>query len=194
MRVGGYSEDLVGVLREYAEKERTYAQRIRHYLAWPIWQRATDEIRTRFNDMADLTEMPAPKGAPILDDFDPELRPEHHALNAESLTMMRERMTTCTHARVVLGGRTIGHTSRYPGVAEEAYLAARADKPLYIMGGFGGCAGVLADIIRGVTRPELTREHQLEHTNHYGDLVRQGVKIDYGDLIDTLMSGDPRAP
>ncbi len=43
-----------------------------------------------------------------------------------------------TGGRICLGGKTSGYLGYYAGVAEDAYLALTADKPLYLIGGFGG--------------------------------------------------------
>lgn len=66
---------------------------------------------------------------------------------AESLTAMRQTQTDAIHARVVLGGRTTKFKGRMPGIAEETKLALKAKQPLYLLGGFGGCArDIAADI------------------------------------------------
>jgi hypothetical protein len=39
-----------------------------------------------------------------------------------------------------------------PGVAEEALMSIRAEQPLYLIGGFGGCARDIAETL-GLTTP-----------------------------------------
>ena len=63
---------------------------------------------------------------------------------AASLSSMRRRMRDLSDARIVLGGRTQGYKGRMPGVAEEALLALENQQPLYLLGGFGGCAQDIA--------------------------------------------------
>ncbi len=43
--------------------------------------------------------------------------------------------------RICLGGRLKGYEGEEPGVMQEARLALAHEKPLYLMGGFGGAAG-----------------------------------------------------
>ena len=50
-----------------------------------------------------------------------------------------------TSARVVLGGRIEGYLGSMPGIAEEALLTLQAGRPLYLLGGFGGCARDIAE-------------------------------------------------
>jgi hypothetical protein len=77
---------------------------------------------------------------------------------------MREAMCQDTDARIMMGGRVSGHQGKYPGLLEEAYLTLCAGKPLYLVGGFGGCARLLIQMIRDKERPvELTRDYQGAH-------------------------------
>lgn len=68
-------------------------------------------------------------------------------------------------ARIALGGQVCGFKGFAPGLFEEVLLTLEANKPLYLLGGFGGAAEVLADAILGTNLPrELTLSWQLEHT------------------------------
>jgi hypothetical protein len=58
----------------------------------------------------------------------------------EGLTAMRRVMCRETHARIVLGGRVDQYEGIMPGIAEEALLSLQVHQPLFVMGGFGGCA------------------------------------------------------
>lgn len=64
---------------------------------------------------------------------------------AESLTGMRRLVAQQTDARIVLGGQIAGFKGEMPGIAEEALLSLKENKPVYVLGGFGGCS---ADIAR----------------------------------------------
>jgi hypothetical protein len=63
---------------------------------------------------------------------------------SEGLTAMRRRMLGETYARIVLGGRVENYKGRMPGIAEEALLSLQEHQPLFLLGGFGGCAGDIA--------------------------------------------------
>ena len=54
--------------------------------------------------------------------------------------MLRE-----TDARIVLGGRTEQYKGAMPGIGEEALLSLQAGQPLFVIGGFGGCARDIAE-------------------------------------------------
>lgn len=59
---------------------------------------------------------------------------------AAELTALRYFITKMLNpgCRICLGGKTTGYEGIEPGVIEEARLALEFDKPLYLMGGFGG--------------------------------------------------------
>lgn len=50
-------------------------------------------------------------------------------------------------ARLLLGGKTVGYSGFIPGLFEEALLSFEQSSPLYILGGFGGAAEVLANAL-----------------------------------------------
>jgi hypothetical protein len=70
-------------------------------------------------------------------------------------------------ARVALAGRTCGFSGILPGIFEEALLTLDHALPLYLLGGFGGATGVLAQAFLDAGAPlpqELTVEWQKAHT------------------------------
>ena len=70
----------------------------------------------------------------------------------KGLTAMRSHMLKETSARIVLGGRTESYKGSMPGIGEEALLSLNGSQPLYIVGGFGGCARDIAESI-GLVEP-----------------------------------------
>lgn len=71
-------------------------------------------------------------------------------------------------ARIVLGGRIAGYSGFVPGIVEEVLLSLEAGKPLFLLGGFGGAAEVLAKALLakfGAPMPvELGETWQRRHT------------------------------
>ena len=65
---------------------------------------------------------------------------EARYIRARCLTAMRQQMIASCDAVLALGGRQSGFGGKYPGIVEEAYLALRDGKPLFLLGGFGGDA------------------------------------------------------
>jgi hypothetical protein len=68
-------------------------------------------------------------------------------------------------ARVLLGGKLTGYSGFAPGILEEALYAMEKGCPVYVIGGFGGAAEVLARALLGGQRPEeLTAEWHFGRT------------------------------
>lgn len=72
---------------------------------------------------------------------------------ATALSAMRTYAADHASARVVVGGKVSGFAGAIPGVAEEAAATLRANKPLYVAGGFGGAATLVGSIVS----PDLYR-------------------------------------
>jgi hypothetical protein len=95
-----------------------------------------------------------------LQDFDGDARrvgPDnalYKYVRARGLTFLRHRLTIASHARFCLGGRVSGYAGRYPGVIEEAFLAVRDGRPLYVAGFLGGAAEQVVYALQGEKMPE----------------------------------------
>jgi hypothetical protein len=172
---GGYTWTLIALLRTYSDSARPSENRIRLYLGRPVW----DSIGTA--ELKDLRPYATVERVPGTD-----VRGDARVTAARDYTLMRERMTADTDARVALGGKLHGHSGRWPGIVEEAYLAVRAGLPLYVAGGFGGAAARLADGIRGDWPPELTTEYQRANNRQYDSLLEAGVGVSEEELRDVL--------
>lgn len=76
---------------------------------------------------------------------------------SKGLSAMRQTMLANTYARIILGGRVDKFKGEMPGIAEEALCSLQGNQPLYVMGGFGGCARDVAEAI-GVLDIQTVRE------------------------------------
>ena len=65
----------------------------------------------------------------------------------KGLTAMRTVMRSDIQARIVLGGRVEGYKGAMPGIAEETCLSLEAGQPVFVLGGFGGCARDVAETV-----------------------------------------------
>jgi hypothetical protein len=79
---------------------------------------------------------------------------------------MRETMSAETDARVLMGGKVSGYAGKYPGLLEEAYLALRASKPLYLLGAFGGCTRAVIELVEGGGPESLTLDFQCRNEGY----------------------------
>jgi hypothetical protein len=122
--------------------------------------------------------------------------PEGRYALARSLTSMRECLARETDARIVLGGKPVGFMGLLPGVVEEALFAIRREQPLYVVGGFGGAARLIAQALQGVRPGLLTKEQQVQLAPAYGEMLavygerratdRTLPPVDYGLVTSEL--------
>jgi len=154
--------ELVGRYRGHPRHSGTIV--ITDYLAWPVHIRLTqDQLDTFFKDHQPTVHL-------VLLSLDGErlaLEKREELSTYEpredewttGLTAMRNSMLADIHARVVMGGRVEGYKGKMPGIAEETHLSLEAKQPVYVLGGFGGCARDIAETV-GLADPWAgSRDH-----------------------------------
>lgn len=167
------------------------------YLPWPMLASVRDEARLgplvdvlRCDRPTDIDELLDPSFVPTPDVEVPADTPVRRFAWSRGLTAMRERQTTEMSARVVVGGklgrRDSPYLGRMPGVLEESLFAIRAQRPVYLIGAFGGCARLVLDALDGIERAELTSAYH-DSLPHAAELKKlhadRGVKWDEFESI-----------
>ena len=156
LRRGGFAEQLFELVSRYDRTPWSRGRRgVIDYLPWPACAALTldeyHDLSARLGDSAEVKCLAQDGG--LLEDFEfPGTPVEDQREIAASLTAMRRTMLKETSARVVLGGRVEACQGIMPGIAEEALLTLQAGKPLYVVGGFGGCARDIAETL-GLVQP-----------------------------------------
>jgi len=165
LRQGGFTEVLFELLTAYRAISGEAVDAIQSYLAWPLHLDLDVAQRARLKNTARFHPIPAPANLGIDATGVTSARqvPPNTAENrvawARSLTAMRELMNAEIHSRLLLGGQARG-LGKYPGLAEEALLALRAGKPVYLIGAFGGCAEAVIEALRRNKPAALTLDYQ----------------------------------
>lgn len=152
-----------------------------NYLAWPVhssmsWE-AISELSDTLKGTAELACLQLDGSVMSLVERRDLIPPVvTHEDWFSGLTSMRRQMVASSTARIVLGGRTEAYKGRYPGIAEEALCSLEAKQPLFILGGFGGCARDIT-IALGSKRPVTTAGWEgLDLFLRYGnDDLRNGL-------------------
>lgn len=114
--------------------------------------------------------------------------------NALNLTKLRIEMNNHIDVRIILGGKAKNFTGLFPGVLEEAFLAIRTNKPVFIIGAFGGVSKILIDCLqKKISIDEYKAnfdftEENIELTRIYNlFLGRNNIdSINYDVIFDTL--------
>ena len=153
LRQHGFTQllaELVGRYRDHPRHAGTIV--VTDYLAWPV------HIRMTSNELAAFSAEHEPAARLIFLALDGARLAREQRLNlpahephddewAKGLTAMRTVMLGDIQARIVLGGRVEGYKGAMPGIAEETYLSLEAAQPIFVLGGFGGCARDIAETV-----------------------------------------------
>lgn len=171
LRKDGYTELFKELSNQYGQKEKSDSDvvYIDNYLAWPLYNNVTLEQKAEYlNSRIQL--IPAEAGDNVTEEeksvFVPPCSLENRLKWATSLTSMRKQMAKVTNARIVVSGRTSGFKGYMAGVAEEFMIATENKQAVYLIGGFGGVAHLLAEIIEQDTTSEVLREHAISDTKY----------------------------
>lgn len=203
LRGGGFTEIIHDLVKTYNDENHGPKEVLVNYLAWYIHKQATAEQKARYAEAARRVEVGLPADLSRYEAGPPDNDPATLSyIRARALTEMRQRMNREIQARVILGGRLVGYGGAYPGVVEEAAIAVSTNKPLYLIGGFGGAALAIIQAIEAKTpeeRPEeLKADYQLDAAHNPGYAARvedfnsrvaeSGVDpIDYDKLAAVFM-------
>lgn len=165
LRLGGYTEAIVDLLRTYRRQDLDPPSRFRSYLAWPAQRSLDPEAIARMRSFSTLVLLDRPANAPDIEVAD--ATPEQLIEIARGYSMMREQIVSESDCLVIVGGRTHGQVGLVPGVQEEAWLALQKPMPVFISGGYGGSATALADALSGRKTPMLSTDYHVERTPTY---------------------------
>lgn len=72
---------------------------------------------------------------------------ERNLSNDEKLHKFRIALNEKCNVRIALGGKRQNYSGKNSGVVEEVYLALRDNKPVYLLGGFGGATECIVNCI-----------------------------------------------
>ncbi len=190
LRPNGITGILFRLAREHAEAAEIREPRLRLLLAWPIHgpkpQQITDVLAEN-RDVAEATLLPWPDGLDpthqrqFPDATDPAAR---RFASAVCYGAMRVELAAMADALVVLGGKQTGYGGWYPGLLEETWRMEAANKPVFVLGGFGGCAGVLAAAAQG----EAASLPSPDDLPGYGEAVTRFGPPPLGSIADLLVA------
>lgn len=189
LRSGGYTELFSELSFQYKYlKDRKF--RFVNYFPFPNSKYLTTDVRAKFYEkQVDVKILEIPKKLGEIDKerkYEPFERIEDRYILAECFTDMREQMAKDSNARIVLGGRQTNFLGYFPGIVEETYHSLKANKPVYLLGGFGGAAKAIISVITGDKPYELSNEFQF-NTDFLKDfksysLDKSSINLDYDKL------------
>ena len=148
LRRGGFTKLMFELTLRYGRPgiEET---RVVNYLAWPIYTNIKiDDLKKLNSELDGVAEL-----ALLKKDGSRMKLESHQTLKSGTLTHdewsvglteMRKTMCSESDARILLGGRLRGYKGSMPGIAEEALLTFESKKPIFMIGGYGGCTRDIA--------------------------------------------------
>lgn len=195
------SEGFTDLFRELSLQYKNYQSEVdreeyffTNYFAWPIWLNLSNEHKLQFvNSRVKYKTVDPPedyKGDPNKPIA--PINSENNLMWAKSLRKMRIEMESHVDARIILGGRIQGFKGFMTGLAEEFIQSVRAGHPVFLLGGFGGAATMLADMLLGTIEvPSLvnvSRENK-PYNEFYEYCKIKGIDMGYAELEKIVKAG-----
>ena len=158
-REDGVMEAVYGFARQIqppSEGDGAAQPLLRNLLPWPDNPHLPERDLERLSSTLRVESAGLPAELRFSDDEARRAKPAsplHRFVRARGLTFLRHRLDEASHVRLCLGGRRSSAAGRYPGVIEEAMLAVKGNKPLYLAGFLGGATGQVGEAIQGKQIP-----------------------------------------
>lgn len=197
LRKDGYTELFSDMSLQYKDYQGNVDRDtffFQNYFSWPIHLNFNTETKLKYLNcrvkpvFVDCPEeYQGDKNKPIA-----PINNENKYIYAKSLLKMRKEMESESDARVILGGRTYGFSGFLPGIIEEFTQAVIERHPVYLLGGFGGAASLLVDLIK----KEKTVDDVITEAcknSHYEEFMRfcdiNGINMGYDKLKEVVELG-----
>jgi hypothetical protein len=195
LRDNGYTRTLFELVESYKPGEIDEDRlSLINYLGWPLHITLTDELRATISQRVKFESPGLPSDLPV--NLNPKKylkpkTPKEYYTWARTMTFMRRKMTKSNHARIVLGGKSLGFKGKYPGIVEEVYLSIKAGKPTYLIGAYGGITNDVITALMGKQPERLTEKYQFstkvatDNRVYFNKTTPKDVEeIDYIKLVE----------
>lgn len=201
LRKGGFTEllfELVSRHRVDADPNDPHAARndlataVRWFVAWsihaPLAATALDQLAADLAGVAEAVYLTL-DGRRMTKSERAALQPQQPSEDdwSQALTAMRRTMREESDARIVLGGRVDGYKGVMPGIAEEALESLRNKQPLFLLGGFGGCAHDIAELV-GLIAPTRASRPTWPGQQHFAGFTPACLHNDLTDAENATLA------
>lgn len=153
LRQMGFTELFKDLAFQYGafEKSRNDEMYFTDFIAWPLHLDINPETCDDYrHSRVKLIPVPAIEFPDI--DTSKFICPDsvyNQYIWAENLTNMRTEMERVVKCRIIAGGKLSCFKGKMAGILEEFTIARRMGHPVYIVGGYGGCAQLLSAVVEG---------------------------------------------
>ncbi len=198
LRKDGFTEFILDEAIALKNRLNTDDIHVENHLAWPLYKADEQVIawRAKYKPVMETLEHGVPDdvaGDVDVDVFLPPNTSQNKYVWSRCLTEMRLKSIESCQARICAGGKLSGYNGKMPGVLEEIVITIQKNKPVYLLGAFGGVVGEVCKVVRKEVYPEaLTEAWQITHNAEYADLqviaAKNGNQADY-ELLKTIFEG-----
>ncbi|WP_371803060.1 TIR domain-containing protein [Candidatus Lokiarchaeum ossiferum] len=171
----GFTQKLFDLVERH-KRDNLKFKKVENYLCWPYYLLLSEHKEAELSNVATIFKIGIDDN--LSSDFpDFEGMTSNEKQKFESLlTKMREDMNDGTDCRIIMGGRTFGFKGKYPGIIEESLIAIKSEKPIYFLGGFGGAAKIIVELVcKNEISIKLPTEIQTFFSNLQVDDLNNGL-------------------
>lgn len=151
LRREGFTEMFSDLAYQYRSIGNLKTFYFENYFAYPIYCSLTrqNELDLKKNKTTFIKVFPPEGIGADAHTYLPPSTNENKFVWAKSLTYMRNQMISNTNARILVGGKCNNYLGKFPGIIEEAKITLLQNKPLYLIGAFGGAAKQVINAVSG---------------------------------------------
>lgn len=161
LRLDGYTLAFSELAFQYRDKGEPAKNYYTNYFGWPLHLNLKNSDEATFKrNRVEIVKVDCTNDVPVKKrkTFLPSDSIEHRFYWAQAMSKMRYEMNKSCDGRVVIGGMLSEYSGYYPGIIEEAYLAAQSKQRLYLLGAFGGATDFIIRAIQGESLSRLNAE------------------------------------
>lgn len=171
LRKDGFTEYLFEEARIMQDRLRSKKHFVENYLAWQSYCDDKEEEKCwkhKYRNVAKMHHVGRARDIRETDCSTKSLLERY--VHSRCLTKMRKRLIKHSDIRICVGGKCRGYSGVMPGVLEEVLLAIKKDKPIFLLGGFGGATHYICEMIEDGVAQKLTYDWQNQNNFGYEEL------------------------
>ncbi|MCF6158039.1 MAG: TIR domain-containing protein [wastewater metagenome] len=198
LRKDGFTQFILDEAIALKTRLNTENIHVENHLAWPLYISDPEIVawRAKYSGVIKSIEHNIPSDIKKDIDKDAFIAPsgtENKYVWSRCLTQMREKSIDTSHARICTGGKLAGYHGKMPGVLEEIIISIKKNKPIFLLGAFGGVVGEVCKTITDKSLAEPITEHwQITNNGGYFELQKKAKQdnqnADYTEIKSILES------
>ena len=190
----------------YDYQDKNEIKAVSNYSAYPLYTQISTSEEARLKRIVDFISVPPPTNLKIPSEGEKALKVatairigdsfRDKYVWAKSLSAMRKEMMQACDVLLVLGGKGLNFKGKLPGVLEETLLALQDQKPLFLIGGYGGVAADVIEALQGRQPDSWTNDYFHQYAPTYLSFLKdfnqhpltlEQERVDYS-VITTLLN------